>query len=133
MAEIDQWVRLTAQVNHDISATRTLWGKLIRTVDHGTDAKQTIRLPISQDTLEMGTYTSTSFSNLLTAAGPIEEGDERVVIHCLIQELNKLFALGLNEDPIIDRFLEDEVFYDAMVEKKKTPDSHRSKPLQQCG
>ncbi len=39
MAEIDQWVRLTAQVNHDITATRTLWGKMIRTVEHGTDAK----------------------------------------------------------------------------------------------
>jgi hypothetical protein len=118
LAEIDQWVRQTARVNHDISATRTLWGKLIRTVEHGNDAKQTIRLPISQDTLEMGTYTCTGFSNLVTAAGPIEECDEREVIHCLIQELNELFALGLNEDPIVDRFLEDEVFYDASVEKK---------------
>jgi hypothetical protein len=27
MAEIDQWVRLTAQVNHNITATWTLWGE----------------------------------------------------------------------------------------------------------
>jgi hypothetical protein len=118
MAEIYQWVKQTARVNHDISATRTLWGKLIRTAEHGNDAKHTIRLPISQDTLEMGTYTSSGFSNLITAAGPIEECDEREIIHCLIQELNELFALGLNEDPIVDRFLEDDVFYDAAVEKK---------------
>jgi hypothetical protein len=39
MAEIDQWVKQTAWVNHDISATRTLWGKLIRTAEHGNDAK----------------------------------------------------------------------------------------------
>ncbi len=101
MAEIEQWVRLMAWYNHDITATRTLWGKLIRTEQRGTDAKQTIRLPISQDNLEMGTYTSMGFSNLLMAAGLLEECDERVLIHCLIQELNKLFALALNEDLLL--------------------------------
>jgi hypothetical protein len=66
----------------------------------------------------MGTYTSMGFSNLLMAVGLLEECDERVLIHCLIQELNKLFALGLNEDPIVDRFMKDKVFDDASPEKK---------------
>jgi hypothetical protein len=45
-------------------------------------------------------------------AGPLEEYDKHAFIHCLIQDLNKIFALDLNEDPIIDRFPEEEVFND---------------------
>jgi hypothetical protein len=118
MAEINQWVSITARYKHDIMATRTLWGKLIRTNSHGTDCKHTIRLPISQDTLEMGTFTSSGYSNLLTAAGPMEECDERALIQCLIQELNKLFALGLNEDPIVDRFMDNDLFEVAESSRK---------------
>jgi hypothetical protein len=118
MAEINQWVSSTARYKQDILATRSLWGKLIRTSSHGNDCKHTIRLPISQDTLEMGTYTSSGFSNLLTAAGPMEECDERALIQCLIQELNELFALGLNEDHIVDRFMDDDVFDGTDVCKK---------------
>jgi hypothetical protein len=49
--EIDKWVRNTAKVEHNISVTRTLWGKLIHTSRHSANCN--IRLPFSQDALEL--------------------------------------------------------------------------------
>jgi hypothetical protein len=64
MAEINQWVMHTLELNNDITATRTLWDTLIRTMEHGNDCKYLIRLPLSEHKLELGTFTSEGFSNL---------------------------------------------------------------------
>ncbi len=58
IAEINQWIASTSELNNDITATRALWDLLIRTRTHGNDCKHILRLPISQSTREMGTYTS---------------------------------------------------------------------------
>jgi hypothetical protein len=109
MAEINQWVSSTSGLNQDITATRAHWDALIRTRAHGTDCIHTIRLPISQLKLELGTYSSGGFSNL-TAAAPLNEENERSLVLSLIKDLNEIYAAGLCENPIVDRFLEDDVF-----------------------
>jgi hypothetical protein len=109
MAEINQWVMHTSELNSDITATRSLWDTLIRTKEHGTDCKHLIRLPLSQLKLEMGTFTSMGFSNLEDAS-PMNEETERTLIQCLVGEINELFSTGLCTSPVIDRFLDDDVF-----------------------
>jgi hypothetical protein len=76
------------------------------------------RLPVSLHKLELGTFTSVGFSNL-TAAAPISEESEQELVLCLIKELNDLFATGLSTEPIVDRFLDDEVFDNDPVTKKQ--------------
>jgi hypothetical protein len=83
--------------------------KKIRTSDHSTDCTHIMRLPLSQHKLEMGTFTSGGFSNLMAAA-PLDEDSERAIVLSLLCELNKMYSTGLSEDPIIDRFMEDDVF-----------------------
>jgi hypothetical protein len=109
MAEINQWVTYTSELNSDITATRTLWDTLIHTKVHGTDSNITMQLPLSQHKMEMGTFTSGGFSNL-EAATPWNEKTERTLVLSLIQDLNELFSSGLCTNPVIDRFMEDEVF-----------------------
>jgi hypothetical protein len=79
MAEINQWVASTSELNSDISATRALWDSLIRTRTHDIDCKHILRLPVSQCTRELGTFTSGGFSNL-TAAAPLNEESERSLV-----------------------------------------------------
>jgi hypothetical protein len=57
----------------------------------------------------MGTFTSGGFSNL-TAAAPLNEEDEHDLVLSLIRDLNDLYATGLCLEPVVDRFMEDEVF-----------------------
>jgi hypothetical protein len=57
----------------------------------------------------MGTYSSGGFSNL-TAAAPLNEENEHSLVLSLIQDLNEIYATGLCESPVVDRFLEDDVF-----------------------
>jgi hypothetical protein len=57
----------------------------------------------------MGTYSSGGFSNL-TAAAPLNEENERSLVLSLIKDLNEIYAAGLCENPVVDRFLEDDVF-----------------------
>jgi hypothetical protein len=109
MAEINQWVASKSGLNQDITATRTLWDALIRTRTQGTECTHVLRLPISQLKLEMGTYSSGGFSNL-TAAAPLNEENERSLVLSLIKDLNEIYATGLCENPVVDRFLEDDVF-----------------------
>jgi hypothetical protein len=70
MAEISQWIQCTSELNSDISATRSLWEKLVRTSEHSNDCTHILRLPLSQHKLELGTFTSGGFSNLTAAAPP---------------------------------------------------------------
>ncbi len=109
MAEINQWVMYTSELNSDITATRTLWDTLIRTKEHGNDCKHLIRLPLSQHKLEMGTFTSEGFSNLEDAS-PMDEETERTLVLSLVRDINDLFSTGLCTNPVVDRFLEDDVF-----------------------
>jgi lysophospholipase L1-like esterase len=57
----------------------------------------------------MGTFTSMGFSNLEDAS-PVNEETERTLIQSLIGEINDLFSAGLCTSPVIDRFLDDDVF-----------------------
>jgi hypothetical protein len=57
----------------------------------------------------LGTYTSEGFSNL-TAAAPLNEESERSLVLSLIHDLNEIYATGLCEQPVVDRYMEDEVF-----------------------
>ncbi len=109
MAEINQWIASTSELNNDITATRALWDSLIRTRTHGNDCKHILRLPVSQSTRELGTYTSGGFSNL-TAAAPLNEESECSLVLSLIHDLNEIYATGLCEQPVIDRFMEGDVF-----------------------
>jgi hypothetical protein len=109
MAEINQWVTATSEINQDIAATRALWDSLIRTRAQGNDCKHILRLPTSQFTLEVGTYTSGGFSNL-TAAAPLNEESERSLVLSLIHDLNEIYATGLWEQPVVDRYMEDDIF-----------------------
>jgi hypothetical protein len=83
MAEINQWVLSTSELNSDITATRALLDSLICNKSHGTDGKHVMRLPLSQHKLEMGKYTSRGFNNLVAAA-PLDEETERSLVHSLI-------------------------------------------------
>ncbi len=67
------------------------------------------RLPLSQHKLEMGTFTSEGFSNLEDAS-PMNEETERTLVQCLVGEINDLFSTGLCTNPVVDRFLDDDVF-----------------------
>jgi hypothetical protein len=58
------------------------------------------------------------FSNL-TAAAPISEESEHELVLSLIRDLNDLFATGLSTEPIVDRFLDEEVFDTEPVIKKQ--------------
>jgi hypothetical protein len=118
MAEINQWLASTSGLNQDISATRTLWDALIRTRTQSTECTHVLRLPISQLKLEMGTYSSGGFSNL-TAAAPLNEENERSLVLSLIKDLNEIYATGLCENPIVDRFLEDDVFLSKVQPKHR--------------
>ncbi len=111
MAEISQWVKCTSELNSDIFATRSLWEKLIRTSDHGTDCTHIMSLPLSQHKLEMATFTSGGFSNLMAAA-PLDEESERSIVLALLHELYEMYSTELSEDPIIDRYMKDDVFKD---------------------
>jgi hypothetical protein len=66
----------------------------------------------------MGTFTSGGFSNL-TAAAPLNEEDEHDLVLSLIRDLNDLYATGLCIEPIVDRFMEDEVFGPESEKKKQ--------------
>jgi hypothetical protein len=118
MAEINQWVTATSEINQDISATRALWDSLIRTRAQGNECKHILRLPTSQFTLEVGTYTSGGFSNL-TAAAPLNEESERSLVLSLIHDLNEIYATGLCEQPVVDRYMEDDVFLTDDVPKHR--------------
>ncbi len=109
MAEINQWIMHTSELNSDITATRSLWDTLIRTKEHGADCKHLLRLPLSQHKLEMGTFTSEGFSNLEDAS-PMNEETERTLVQSLVGEINDLFSTGLCTNPVVDRFLDDDVF-----------------------
>jgi hypothetical protein len=109
MVEINQWIMHTSELNSDITATRSLWDTLIRTREHGADCKHLIRLPLSQHKLEMGTFTSVGFSNLEDVP-PMNEETERTLVQCLVREINDLFSTGLCTNPVVDRFLDDDVF-----------------------
>jgi hypothetical protein len=111
MAEINQWVLSTSELGNDITATRTLWDTLIRTREHITDCKITMRLPLSQHKLELGTFTSEGFSNLKEAA-PLDEETEKSLITSLTYDLNELYSSDLCMEPIVDRYLDSEVFDD---------------------
>jgi hypothetical protein len=47
----------------------------------------------------------------------LDEETERSLILSLVQELNTLFSTDLCEDPVIDRFLEEDVFYHEQEKK----------------
>jgi hypothetical protein len=111
MAEISQWIKCMSELNSDISATTSLWEKLIRTSEHSNDCTHILRLPLSQHKLELGTFTSGGFSNLMAAA-PLDEDSERAIVVSLLQELNEMYHTGLSEEPVIDRYMEDDVFTD---------------------
>jgi hypothetical protein len=70
-----------------------------------------MRLPLSQHKLEMGTFTSEGFSNL-KAAAPMDEETEKSLIMSLIYDLNELYSSDLCLDPIVDRYVDNEVFED---------------------
>jgi hypothetical protein len=89
MAEINQWVNSISGVNNDITATRALWASQIRTSDTCTNSTHTLRLPLSLHKLEMGTFTSGGFSNLMAAA-PLNEEDEHELILSLIGDQRSL-------------------------------------------
>jgi hypothetical protein len=57
----------------------------------------------------MGTYSSRGFSNL-TDAAPLNEENKRSLVLSLIKDLNEIYGTGLCENPIVDRFLDDDVF-----------------------
>ncbi len=44
------------------------------------------------------------------AIAALDEESERSLVHSLIHDLNEFFSTGLSEDPVIDRFLDKEVF-----------------------
>jgi hypothetical protein len=77
MAEINQWVIGMSEIHKDISATRALWDSLIRTRAHSTDCKHIMRQPLTQHKLELDTYTTGGFSNLVAVA-PLSEETERL-------------------------------------------------------
>jgi hypothetical protein len=82
---------------------------LISTKEQGIDCNYIMRLPLSQHKLELGTLTSGGFSNL-EAATPMNEETNRTLVLSLIHDLNELFSSGLCMGPVIDRFMEDDVF-----------------------
>jgi hypothetical protein len=51
------------------------------------------------------------------AAAPLDEETERSLILSLVHELNNLFSTDLCEDPVIDRFLDEDVFYQEQGKK----------------
>ncbi len=51
------------------------------------------------------------------AAAPLDEETERSLILSLVHELNNLFSTDLCEDPMIDRFLDEDVFYQEQGKK----------------
>jgi hypothetical protein len=59
--------------------------------------------------LEMGTFISRGYS-FHTAAAPLSEESEHSLVLSLISELNEMFATGLSEDPIVARYLDEDVF-----------------------
>ncbi len=109
MVEINQWVMCTSVLSSDITATRILWNTLISTKEQGIDCNYIMRLPLLQHKLELGTLTSGGFSNL-EAATPMNEETNRTLVLPLIHDLNELFSSGLCMDPVIDRFMEDDVY-----------------------
>jgi hypothetical protein len=113
IAEIEQWVSITTGTD-TISATRSILKDSFCTHSDGTDHRTLIRLPISQTATEKCTFESMGFGNLRQAIEPISEDFERYMLGTLIDELNALYPLNLATDFICDRFLEDEVFDDAM-------------------
>jgi hypothetical protein len=44
------------------------------------------------------------------ATAPLDEESERSLVHSPVHDLNEIFSTGLSEDPVIDRFLDKEVF-----------------------
>jgi hypothetical protein len=117
MAKINHWLTSISGVKHDIAATRALWASQIRNSNTCNDCTHTIRLPVSLHKLELGTFTSGGFSNLTAVALLSEENDHELVLS-LIGDLNDLFTTELCMEPIVDRFLDEEVF-EAKSENKK--------------
>ncbi len=113
IAEIEQWVSITSGTD-TISATRSILKDSICTHSDGTDQHTLIRLPVSQTATEKCTFESMGFGHLRQTIDPISEDFERYMLGSLIDEMNALFPLNLAADFICDRFLEDEVFDDAM-------------------
>jgi hypothetical protein len=66
--------------------------------------------------MELGTFTSRGFSNLLAAA-PIDEDAKRSLILSLVHDLNNLYAADLCKDPVVDRYLDEDVFYNDQEKK----------------
>jgi hypothetical protein len=109
MEEINQWVTSTSGVKNNISSTRALWATLISTRSICTESTHTIRLPVSMHKLEMGTFIGGGYS-YLTAVAPLSEENKHSLVLCLISKLNKMFATGLCVDPIVDWYLDEDVF-----------------------
>jgi hypothetical protein len=78
----------------------------------------TIRLLLSQHKLGLGTFTTAGFSNLVAAA-PIDKEAERSLILSLVHDLNNLYATDLCEDPVVNRYLDEDKFYNDIYKKQQ--------------
>jgi hypothetical protein len=65
----------------------------------------------------MGTFTSGGFSNLMAAAPLCKENKHELVLS-LIGDLNNLYATGISVEPIVDCFLDEELFETEPEHKK---------------